>query len=96
MVSMVVGFLLYAVMLYSALSLALPLWLKKVLLWNVTVFSFLGQPAPASMMPNGHPAAASTGLGGLSFSSIFTGFIIYPVIIFAVIYLYGRIRRRSN
>ena len=93
---MVVGFVLYALMLYSALTFTFPLWLKKVFLWNVTAFSFLGQPAPAVMMPNGHPAATSTGLGGFSFASIFTGFIIYPVIVFVVIHLYGRIRRRSN
>lgn len=96
LVSMVVGFAVYASILYSALSFTLPIWLKKAFLWNVMAFSFLGQPPPPAVMPNGHPVAASSGLGGFSFPSIFTGFIIYPVIVFAVIYLYGRIRRRSN
>ena len=59
-----------------------------MVLWNVTVFGFLGRGEPVGYMPNGAPIYnGSVGFLGISYATIFTGFLIYPVLAFILIWI---------
>jgi hypothetical protein len=86
LVSLILGSFLYVVILFGVFRLHMPISVTKILLWNVVLFGFLGRGEPVGYMPDGAPIYdGSVGFLGMSWESIFTGFIIYPFIFFVAL-----------
>src|SRR6476619_1411481 len=90
-ISILVGCGAYVVLLVSVFRFHPPVWISRGLLWNVSLFSFVGRGEPIGRMPNGEPVYdGAAGIAGHSYESILTGFVIYPLIVFVAISMMGR------
>jgi len=96
LVSIVGGVLFYASLLFVVFRFWLGLTISKILLWNVVLFGFLGRGEPIGHTPDGSPIYDGAGTYlGFSPESIFTGFVIYPVVFFLCLTLLSRIRLKQ-
>lgn len=95
--ALIFGSAFYAGLLFTVFRFALPLAIKKILVWNIIVFRFVGRGDPVDYMPNGSPIYdGSSGYLGFSVESILTGFIIYPVFIFVILTVLDKVRTRKD
>ena len=97
LVSLIYGGILYSALLFAIFRFHPPFWVTRMMSWNVIVFSFLGRGEPIGYMPNGAPVYdGSVGFLGVSYASILTGFVIYPILIFILISVLGWRRRQLD
>jgi hypothetical protein len=86
LISLICGSGFYCALLFSVFRFHPPGWISRTLIWNVIIFSFLGRGEPIGYMPDGAPIYdGSVGFLGFTDESILTGFVIYPVLTFAII-----------
>ena len=88
-----VGSFYYALLLFVSFRFLIPVSIAQILLWNLRVFSFLGRGGPVGNMPDGSPIYDwATGLFGISWANISLGFLIYPILFFAILTIWNRFR----
>jgi hypothetical protein len=95
--ALVLGAIFYGAVLFSVFRFTFPLAITRVLIWNISLFSFWGRGQPVGYMPNGEPVYdGSLTYGGYSLASISTGFVIYPILIFILFTALLSIRKKRN
>jgi len=86
LISIFTGVGFYVALVITVLRPYVPFATKKILLWNVVLLNSIGRPAPLYYFPDGTPIYdGSFGLMGYSWSSVLSGFVIYPLLIFVFI-----------
>ena len=92
-----IGTVLYTILLLLAIRFPIVMVKAPFLLWNLRVLSFVGRGDPVGYMPNGAPIYdGSVGFLGVSWPNILLGFLIYPIIVFAIITFFSFLKNRNN
>jgi hypothetical protein len=97
LISLICGGGFYCVLIFSVFRFQPPRWIAQLLLWNIMLFQSFGRGEPIGYMPDGAPVYDGTvGFAGLPYESIFTGFVIYPILVFVLISILGAKRRELD
>jgi len=92
LISIFVGCGFYITLVINVLRPYVPFATKKFLLWNVILLNSIGRQAPRYYLPDGTPVYdGNFGIMGYSWLSVLSGFVIYPIIIFVLISVIGRL-----